>query len=75
MQQEDVNGTPFVLCCIPVLIITDVMRLLTLKLTNAINSMDVAWETITPADMAPTITKRYSHSACYHGLFNVDCFA
>lgn len=47
-------------------IVKNVVRLLTLKLTNAISNMDVAWQTITPAEMAPSITKRYSHSACYH---------
>ncbi|KAK3921059.1 F-box only protein 42 [Frankliniella fusca] len=47
-------------------IVKNVVRLLTLKLTNAINNMDVAWQTITPVEMAPSISKRYSHSACYH---------
>ncbi|KAJ1520014.1 hypothetical protein ONE63_004244 [Megalurothrips usitatus] len=47
-------------------IVINVIRLLTLKLTNAISNMDVAWQTITPVEMAPSITKRYSHSACYH---------
>lgn len=47
-------------------IVQNVTRLMTLKLTNAISSMDVAWQSITPVEMAPTISKRYSHSACYH---------
>lgn len=33
------------------------------NLHKAINEFDVKWERITPADMAPTITKRYSHTA------------
>lgn len=46
--------------------VKNVIRLLTLKLHNAIGNMDVAWQAITPVEMAPTITKRFSHSSCYH---------
>ncbi|XP_034231582.1 F-box only protein 42 [Thrips palmi] len=46
--------------------VKNVIRVMTLKLTHAITTMDVAWQAITPVEMEPTITKRFSHSACYH---------
>lgn len=33
---------------------------------RAINEFDVEWERVTPMEMAPTITKRYSHTAVVH---------
>ncbi|CAH1118044.1 unnamed protein product [Phaedon cochleariae] len=36
------------------------------NLYRAINEFDVKWERITPLDMAPTISKRYSHTAVVH---------
>lgn len=42
------------------------MRTRQRNLYRAINDFDVRWERITPADMAPTITKRYSHTAVVH---------
>ncbi|XP_056648886.1 F-box only protein 42 [Diorhabda carinulata] len=36
------------------------------NLYRAINEFDVRWERLTPVDMAPTISKRYSHTAVVH---------
>lgn len=36
------------------------------NLHKAIVDFDVTWKSITPVAMAPTITKRYSHSAVVH---------
>ncbi|CAH1105695.1 unnamed protein product [Psylliodes chrysocephalus] len=36
------------------------------NLYRAISEFDVRWERITPIDMAPTISKRYSHTAVIH---------
>ncbi|KAJ9583375.1 hypothetical protein L9F63_022282 [Diploptera punctata] len=37
------------------------------NLNRAISDFNICWEKITPEEMAPTITKRYSHSACRYG--------
>lgn len=44
----------------------DVLRKTENDLYKAIVNNDIAWRTITPLDMAPTITKRFSHAACVH---------
>lgn len=44
----------------------DVIKIKRRNLNKAINDFDIVWKTITPAAMAPTITKRYSHSAAVH---------
>ncbi|XP_018572049.1 F-box only protein 42 [Anoplophora glabripennis] len=46
--------------------VLNVVRTRQRNLYRAINDFDVRWERITPADMAPTITKRYSHTAVVH---------
>ncbi|KAJ8918194.1 hypothetical protein NQ315_014060 [Exocentrus adspersus] len=46
--------------------VLNVVRTRQRNLYRAIIDFDVRWERITPADMAPTITKRYSHTAVVH---------
>jgi F-box protein 42 len=36
------------------------------NLHKAIVDFDIRWDTLTPVDMAPTISKRYSHTAVIH---------
>jgi len=47
--------------------ITDVIRHAQKNLNRAVSDFSIRWENITPAEMAPSITKRYSHSACRYG--------
>ncbi|CAG9098270.1 unnamed protein product [Plutella xylostella] len=42
----------------------NVMRKTTITLIKAIGEFKVIWTNITPVDMAPAITKRFSHAAC-----------
>lgn len=44
----------------------DVTKTKRRNLHKAIVDFDVSWKSITPVPMAPTITKRYSHSAVVH---------
>ncbi|GJQ67255.1 hypothetical protein Trydic_g8160 [Trypoxylus dichotomus] len=44
----------------------NVIKIKRRNLNKAIADFDIAWSTITPAAMAPTITKRYSHAAGVH---------
>ncbi|XP_065163548.1 F-box only protein 42 [Atheta coriaria] len=46
--------------------VRNVIKIKRRNLNKAINDFDIVWKTITPAAMAPTITKRYSHSAAVH---------
>ncbi|PSN48109.1 hypothetical protein C0J52_13244 [Blattella germanica] len=47
--------------------VKNVIRHAQKNLNRAITDFNIRWENITPAEMAPTITKRYSHSACRYG--------
>lgn len=42
------------------------MRKASNDLYRAISDFNVQWKNITPVDMAPSITKRFSHAACVH---------
>ncbi|PNF33809.1 hypothetical protein B7P43_G10013 [Cryptotermes secundus] len=44
--------------------VKNVIRHAQKSLNRAISDFNIRWENITPAEMAPSITKRYSHSAC-----------
>ncbi|XP_069687513.1 F-box only protein 42 [Periplaneta americana] len=44
--------------------VKNVIRHAQKNLNRAISDFNIRWENITPAEMAPSITKRYSHSAC-----------
>lgn len=37
------------------------------RLNKAIAEFNIRWQNLTPVDMAPSITKRFSHAACVHG--------
>ncbi|KAG8236337.1 hypothetical protein J437_LFUL010471 [Ladona fulva] len=47
--------------------VLNVIRLKKNNLLRAIAENKVRWQHMRPSDMAPTITKRYSHSACCYG--------
>ncbi|XP_046398523.1 F-box only protein 42 [Ischnura elegans] len=47
--------------------VLSVIRFKIYNLYRAIAENNVKWQHIRPLDMAPTITKRYSHSACCYG--------
>ncbi|GBP31172.1 F-box only protein 42 [Eumeta japonica] len=42
------------------------MRKTSVKLVKAVAEFKILWKSITPLDSTPTITKRFSHSACIH---------
>jgi len=44
--------------------VKNVIRHAQKNLNRGISDFSIKWENITPAEMAPSITKRYSHSAC-----------
>lgn len=46
--------------------VPDVVKIKQRNLYKAINDFDVRWDKITPTEMAPTIAKRYSHTAAVH---------
>lgn len=46
--------------------VLDVTKTKRRNLNKAISEFDIAWKSVTPVAMAPTITKRYSHSAVVH---------
>ncbi|KAG5900702.1 hypothetical protein JTB14_038220 [Gonioctena quinquepunctata] len=46
--------------------VLNVVKIKQRNLYKAINDFDVRWERLTPIDMAPTIQKRYSHTAVVH---------
>nr|XP_022919106.1 F-box only protein 42-like isoform X2 [Onthophagus taurus] len=56
------GGTAF-----PYSLCGDVIKIKRRNLNKAIEDFNISWNTITPAPMAPTITKRYSHAAAVHG--------
>ncbi|XP_071448808.1 F-box only protein 42-like [Hetaerina americana] len=47
--------------------VLNVIRFKKYNLHRAIAENNVQWQHVRPLDMAPTITKRYSHSACCYG--------
>jgi F-box protein 42 len=49
-----------------VLYFADVAKTKQRNLHKAIVDFDIRWDTLTPVDMAPTISKRYSHTAVIH---------
>jgi hypothetical protein len=49
-----------------VLCFADVAKTKQRNLHKAIVDFDIRWDTLTPVDMAPTISKRYSHTAVIH---------
>ncbi|XP_053604276.1 F-box only protein 42 [Plodia interpunctella] len=42
----------------------NVLRKTSMKLNKAVAEFNILWKNIGPADMVPTITKRFSHAAC-----------
>ncbi|XP_060516603.1 F-box only protein 42 [Cylas formicarius] len=46
--------------------VLNVVKMKQRNLYKAINDFDIKWDRLTPVDMAPTITKRYSHTAVVH---------
>ncbi|KAL4712844.1 hypothetical protein ACJJTC_011914 [Scirpophaga incertulas] len=43
-----------------------VLRKTTLKLVKAVGEFNILWKNVIPNEVAPTITKRFSHAACVH---------
>ncbi|KAK7788265.1 hypothetical protein R5R35_013970 [Gryllus longicercus] len=47
--------------------VKNVIRHTQKNLLRAIAEFNIMWKDVTPVEMTPTITKRYSHSACRYG--------